>query len=169
MKKISLLTFLVLFLTSILSCKQTNTDIASEKGAVKEVIGNYAKSWITEDIELYSSTMMHDESLIYVGGSQALNWIEGWTELKEIIIKQNESLNDTDIDETKSWINFSQSGKFAWAVTLWDLTTTLNDGTECFLPLRCSWILEKKNGSWVIVHFHKSIGIRSLRDYAIEK
>ena len=169
MKKIKLFTTLILFLLIIMGCKQTVTDITFEKKAVKEVIENYAKSWITEDIELYSSTVMHDESLIHVGGSQALNWIEGWTELKEIINNQNQSLNDTDIDETTSWINFSQSGKFAWAVTLWDLTTTLNDGTKCFLPLRCTWILEKKNGSWIIVHFHKSIGIESLRDYAIEE
>ena len=169
MKRMSLFTFWILFLLTILGCKQASTDITSEKKAVKAVIDNYAKSWITEDIDLYSSTMMPDESLIHVGGSQGLNWIEGWTELKEIIIKQNKSLNDTDIDDTKEWINFSQSGKFAWAVTLWDLTTILNDGTKCFLPLRCTWILEKKDDSWIIVHFHKSIGIRSLRDYAIEK
>jgi ketosteroid isomerase-like protein len=152
-----------------LSCRQTTADLSSEKEAVKTVIDNYAKSWIIEDIELYSSTMIHDESLVHVGGSQALKWIEGWTELKEIIIKQNGALNNTDIDETKEWINFSQSGKFAWAVTLWDLTTTLNDGTVCLLPLRCTWILEKKDGSWKIAHFHKSIGIKTLRDYAIEE
>jgi ketosteroid isomerase-like protein len=152
-----------------MGCSQAVTDISSEKEAAKAVIDNYAKSWIIEDIELYSSTMMTDESLIHVGGSQALNWIDGWTELKEIIVAQNQSLNDTDIDEKKSWINFSQSGKFAWAVTLWDLTTTLRDGTECLLPLRCTWILEKVNDSWKIVHFHKSIGIRTLRDYAIEE
>ena len=169
MKKIKLFTTLILFLLIIMGCKQTVTDITPEKIAVKEVIDNYAKSWITEDIELYGSTMMHDESLIHVGGSQALNWIEGWTELEEIIIKQNQSFNNTDIDETKAWINFSQSGKIAWAVTLWDLTTTLNDGTQCLIPLRCTWILEKRNGSWIIVHFHKSIGIRTVRDYAIDK
>jgi len=73
----------------------------------------------------------------------------------------------TEIDETKSWINLSQSGQFAWAVTLWDLTTTFNDGTKCLIPLRCTWILEKMNGSWIIVHFHKSIGIKTIRDYAI--
>jgi ketosteroid isomerase-like protein len=152
-----------------MGCKQAVTDITSEKKAVKAVIDNYAKSWIIEDIELYGSTVMNDESLVHVGGSKGLSWIEGWTELKEIIIKQNQSLNDTDIDETKAWINLSQSGQFAWAVTLWDLTTTLNDGTKCLIPLRCTWILEKMNGSWIIVHFHKSIGIRTLRDYAIEE
>ena len=167
MKRMSLFTFWILFLLTILGCNQASTDITSEKKAVKAVIDNYAKSWITEDIELYSSTVMNDESLIHVGGSQGLNWIEGWTELKEIIIDQNQSFNDTDIDEKKAWINLSQSGKFAWAVTLWDLTTTLNDGTKCLIPLRCSWILEKKNGSWIIVHFHKSIGIKTVRDYAI--
>lgn len=169
MKKKILFTLWIAFLLNLMGYTQNASDLTSEKKAVKTVINNYAKSWITEDIELYSSTMMSDESFIHVGGSKGLNWIEGWTELKEIIINQNQSLNNTEIDETKSWVNVSQSGNFAWAVTLWDLTTTLNDGTECMLPLRCSWILEKKNGSWIIVHFHKSIGIDSLRDYAIEQ
>ncbi|MBW1887192.1 MAG: nuclear transport factor 2 family protein [Deltaproteobacteria bacterium] len=169
MKGRNLTVFWIVFLLTIVGCRQSVTDLSSEKKAVQAVIDNYAKSWITEDIELYSSTMMPDDSLIHVGGSKALDWIEGWTELREIIVNQNQSLNDTDIDEKKSWINFSQSGKLAWAVTLWDLTTTLNDGTECLLPLRCTWILEKKDGSWIIVHFHKSIGIKTLRDYALQK
>jgi len=169
MRTKSLITYLILFLLAVTGCKQVATDSTSEEKAIKAVIDNYARSWITEDIELYSSTVMHDESLIHVGGSKGLNWIEGLTELKEKIIEQNSSLNDTDINETKAWINLSQSGEFAWAVTLWDLATTLNDGTKCLIPLRCTWILEKNNGSWIIVHFHKSIGIRSVRDYAIDE
>lgn len=169
MMKSNLFIFWIFFLLTLVGCKQYVTDSASEKKAVKAVIDNYAKSWITEDIELYSSTVVHDESLIHVGGSQVLNWIEGWTELEEIIIDQNQSFNDTEIEETKTWVNLSQSGEFAWAVTLWDLTTTLNDRTKCFLPLRCTWILEKMNGSWGIVHFHKSIGIRTVRDFTIEE
>jgi ketosteroid isomerase-like protein len=169
MKRKSLFALFILFLLTIIGCKQTITDITAEKKAVKSVIDNYAKSWITEDIDLYSSTMMHDESLVHVGGSRGLNWIEGWTELKDIIIDQNKSFNDTDIDEKKAWINLSESGEFAWAVTLWDLKTTLNDGTKCLIPLRCTWILEKKNDSWIIVHFHKSIGIKTVRDYSIDE
>ena len=169
MKKQSLFTLGIVFLFAITGCEKTVTDISSEKKAVKAVIDNYAKSWITEDIDLYGSAVMHDESLIHVGGSQGLNWIDGWSELKDIIIDQNQSFNDTGIDEKKAWINMSPSGKFAWAVTLWNLTTTLNDGTKCFLPLRCTWILEKQNGSWIIAHFHKSIGIKTIRDYVVEE
>ena len=94
---------------------------------------------------------------------------QGWTELKDIIVKQNQSFNNTDINETKAWINISESGKFAWGVTLWDLNTTLNDGINCLIPLRCTWILEKKDDAWIIVHFHKSIGIETVRNYAIKE
>ena len=164
MKRTILFPLIIIF---CISCQQ-QVDIDQEKTAIKTVIDNYAKSWITEDIELYSSTVMHDESLIHVGGSKGLNWIEGWTELKNIIIEQNQDFNDTQIDEKESWINVSNCDKFSWAVTLWDLTTTLNDGTKCLIPLRCTWILEKINGSWIIVHFHKSIGIRTVREYEID-
>jgi hypothetical protein len=27
------------------------------------------------------------------------------------------------------------------------------------LPVRCSWILEKRGTNWLIVHFHKSVGM----------
>ena len=134
MKRKSLFSLFILFLLFIICCKQTITDITSEKKAIKAVIDNYAKSWITEDIELYSSTMMPDESLIHVGGSKGLNWIEGWTNLKEIIIKQNQSFSDTDIDEKKAWINLSQSVDFAWAVTLWDLKTQLKNIKNYIYP-----------------------------------
>jgi hypothetical protein len=164
MKRIILFPLIIFF---CISCQQ-QVDIDKEKEAIKIVIDNYAKSWITEDIGLYSSTVMHDESLIHVGGSKGLNWIEGWTELKNIIINQNQDFNDTKIDEKKSWINLSNCNNLSWAVTLWDLTTTLNDGTKCLIPLRCTWILEKINDSWIIVHFHKSIGIRTVREYAID-
>ena len=72
MKRKSLFTFWILLLLTKMGCRQAVTDITSEKKAVKAVIDNYAKSWIIEDIELYSSTMMSDESLIHVGGSQGL-------------------------------------------------------------------------------------------------
>jgi hypothetical protein len=28
------------------------------------------------------------------------------------------------------------------------------------LPVRCTWILEKREAGWVIVHFHKSVGMK---------
>ncbi len=167
MKNYWFFTFLILFMLSTTGCKQKVSDIDSEKELVKAVIDNYAKSWMDEDMQLYDSTVLSDESLIYVGGSRGLDWIEGWTELEDIIIGQNKSFNETKISEKKAWVKISSSGDFAWAVTLWDLTTTLNDGTNCFIPLRCSWVLEKINASWYIVHFHKSIGIQSIRDYAV--
>jgi len=28
------------------------------------------------------------------------------------------------------------------------------------LPVRCTWLLEKREGGWVIVHFHKSVAMK---------
>ncbi|KPK80729.1 MAG: hypothetical protein AMS27_16265 [Bacteroides sp. SM23_62_1] len=167
MKKDIVFYILIVCAAIFTGCRQNDFDVGSEEKLVKAVIDNYAKSWITEDMDLYDSTMSSDESLVHIGGSQGLNWIQGWTELEEIIIGQNKSFNETNISETRAWINISQSSSFAWAVTLWDLTTTLSDGTKCLIPLRCTWILEKQNGKWYIVHFHKSIGIKSVRDLMV--
>ncbi|MCJ7496515.1 MAG: nuclear transport factor 2 family protein, partial [candidate division Zixibacteria bacterium] len=54
-------------------------------------------------------------------------------------------------------IDLSPEGQFAWATSLWNFRATM-DSQTIDLPVRCTWILEKRNKDWEIVHFHKSIG-----------
>jgi ketosteroid isomerase-like protein len=56
-------------------------------------------------------------------------------------------------------IHVSEDGKLGWATCLWDLTAKMGE-PPLSLPVRCTWVLEKRKGEWVIVHFHKSVAMK---------
>jgi len=166
--KISFTALLLLIFILIFNCQQQEQiNIQNEKASVKKTLDNYVKSIVDEDMNLYSEIVAHDSNMINVGGGVNLSWIEGWEQLKEVMNGQNDAFSDTEIDVTKEQIFISPTGKDAWAVTLWDLKTVLSDGNTYLLPLRCTWVLQKRNNKWIIVSFHKSFGVKSLREFQV--
>jgi ketosteroid isomerase-like protein len=141
--------------------------LMQKKIAIKSVLDNYVESIVVEDIDLYSKVMWNDSTMVNVGGSEGLSWIEGWDDLKVVIIAQNDSFSETNIEVAEEKIYINPIGEFAWAVNRWNLRTILKNGYTYRLPLRCSWVLEKRNNQWIIVHFHKSFGVKSLSDFQI--
>ena len=169
--KFSLGGFFLFLLFSILihtGCQQQEQiNVQKEKTSVKKILDDYVKSIVDEDMSLYSEIVAHDSNMINVGGGVNLSWIEGWEQLKEVMNGQNDAFSETEIDVTKEKIFISPTGKDAWAVTLWDLKTVLSDGNTYLLPLRCTWILQKRDNKWIIVSFHKSFGVKSLGEYKV--
>jgi ketosteroid isomerase-like protein len=133
---------------------QAKVNLKVEQAAVQAVLDNYVKSIVHEDMALYEKILSHDTTVVYFGSSGAP--IEGWQALKAVIEAQNAALSNTTIDVTDTRIRFSPEGDFAWATQLWRFRATAGD-TPIDLPVRCTWILEKQNGHWIIVHFHKSV------------
>jgi ketosteroid isomerase-like protein len=129
-------------------------NLAAEQAAVKAVLDNYVKSIVQEDMALYEKILSHDTTVMYFGTSEAP--ILGWQALKPVIEAQNAALSNTTIDVTDTRIRFSPEADFAWATQLWRFRATAGD-TQLDLPVRCTWILEKQKGHWIIVHFHKSV------------
>jgi ketosteroid isomerase-like protein len=166
--KNSFTAILLLIVNLLLSCQQQEqTNIKDEKASVKKTLDNYVKSIVDEDMDLYSEIVAHDSNMINIGGGTDLSWIEGWVQLKDVMNGQNDAFSETKIDVTKERIFVSPSGRDAWAVTLWNLKTVLSDGNTYLLPLRCTWVLQKRNDKWIIVSFHKSFGIKSLKDFQV--
>jgi ketosteroid isomerase-like protein len=166
--KNSFTAILLLIVNLLLSCQQQEqTNIKDEKASVKKTLDNYVKSIVDEDMDLYSEIVAHDSNMINIGGGNDLSWIEGWVQLKDVMNGQNDAFSETKIDVTKERIFVSPSGRDAWAVTLWNLKTVLSDGNTYLLPLRCTWVLQKRNDKWIIVSFHKSFGIKSLKDFQV--
>jgi ketosteroid isomerase-like protein len=167
MKK-SFTSSLILIVVLLFSCQQQEQiNIPNEKASVKKILDNYVKSIVDEDMSLYSEIVAHDSNMINVGGGVNLSWIEGWEQLKEVMNGQNAAFSETKIDVTKEQIFISPTGKDAWAVTLWDLKTVLSDGNSYLLPLRCTWVLQKRDNKWIIVSFHKSFGVKSLKEFQV--
>jgi uncharacterized protein (TIGR02246 family) len=152
MRKTSFLILALVFMLSM-ACQQ-KVNIESEKAAIKNVLDNYVASVENEDMELYAKNMAHDSDMVNFGTSE--DPIIGWDALKKIMEDQNAALSQTKIDVTNMAIHVSETGKLAWATCLWDLKAMMGEN-PIELPVRCTWILEKRGNDWVIVHFHKSI------------
>jgi len=152
MRKTAILVMVIAFMLTM-NCQQ-KVNIESEKTAIKAVLDNYVASIENEDMELYARNMAHDSDMVNFGTSE--DPIIGWDVLERIIEDQNAALSQTKIDVTNMAIHVSETGKFAWATCLWDFKSMMGEN-PIELPVRCSWILEKRGNNWVIVHFHKSI------------
>ena len=62
----------------------------------------------------------------------------------------------TNVSVSDLAIHVGKHGKLAWATCLWDLNAVMGEN-PIQLPIRCTWVLEKRGARWVIVHFHKSM------------
>ena len=135
----------------------TTVNIDNEKVAVKNALDSYVTSVENANIELYTKTVANDPSMVNFG-TGAGDRIVGWNALREVIEAQNAALSATKISVSDIMISISPEGNFAWATSLWDFKATMG-GQAIVLPVRCTWILEKRETDWVIVHFHKSVGM----------
>ncbi len=137
--------------------KQVSMDainIDEEKAAIQDVLNQYVISIENEDMGLYSRIMAQDSSIVNFGAFG--DPVIGWDGVKKVIEGQNESLSDTKIEQSSVNIHVSPSGKFAWATSLWNFNSTMGE-QKLDLPVRCTWILDKKENNWIISHWHKSI------------
>jgi len=154
MKK-SFVLFMALIFLGMNFCAE-KLDIEAEKAKVKEVLQGYVTSIENEDMALYAKVMAHDEGMVNFG-SGAADQIVGWKALEKVILGQNAALSGTKITASDETIRISPDGKFAWATSLWNFKAMIGE-QALELPVRCTWILEKREAGWVIVHFHKSVG-----------
>jgi len=154
MKHVSFI-FIITGLMLVMGCQKA-VDIAAEKSAIKAILDSYIISIEKEDIELYGKIFDHNPDMVNFG-TGAKERIVGWDILKNVIEAQNAALSETKIMQSDVTINVSEDGKFAWATSLWDFKATM-EAQVMQMPVRCSWILEKRSNDWKIVHFHKSVG-----------
>jgi ketosteroid isomerase-like protein len=151
--KMGILIFLGINLMLISAC-QLGVNQEVERQKIKAILDSYITSIETENIDLYSKIIAHDREMVNFGTSEPP--IVGWDSLKKIIEDQNAALSQTKITASELAIHISRDGNFAWATDLWDFKAMIGD-QAIEIPVRCSWILEKRDGQWVIAHFHKSV------------
>jgi hypothetical protein len=131
----------------------------TEKAAVRSALGDYIRSVENEDLRLYGRVVEKDPRTVNFG-TDATERIVGWEALKKVIQGQFDALSDTKITARNVTVNIAPGGRFAWATSMWDFRAKMGEQALA-LPVRCSWVLEKKGKRWVIVHFHKSVGTTS--------
>jgi uncharacterized protein (TIGR02246 family) len=149
----SFILYLGLALMLTVAC-QPMVDVETEKAQVKAVLDAYVQSVETENMELYAENVTHDPEMVNFGGFG--DPIVGWEALQKVMEGQNEALSETKITVSDLAIHVSPTAQLAWATCLWDLKAMMGEN-PIELPVRCTWILEKQEGRWIIVHFHKSM------------
>jgi ketosteroid isomerase-like protein len=132
-------------------------NVEAEKAAVRSVLDSYVTSIENADMELYGKVVAHDPDMVNIGAFAGMR-IVGWDALEEVMQAQNAALAGTKITASDVTIKVSPEGQFAWATSLWDLRARMGE-QAIELPVRCTWILERRGPGWVIVHFHKSVGM----------
>ena len=150
----TLISLLAIILLTFGCQQQAVVDVQAEKEAVASVLDNYVKSIVEEDMALYAGVMAHDADMVNFGSFGGP--IIGWEALETLIKGQNDMLSGTSIEVSDVKIHIGPEGSFAWATSLWNMKAMMAD-KEAQWPVRCTWVLEKRAGGWVIVHFHKSI------------
>ncbi|HUX06473.1 MAG TPA: nuclear transport factor 2 family protein [Acidobacteriota bacterium] len=131
---------------------------AAEEQAVAEVLDDYMNAVELEDMDYYASVVDQSLDNVFIGAG-ADGYVTGWDALAALMEAQNEAFSDTKITQSDLKIHLLPDGKTAWATSLWDLAATVGE-QQIQLPVRCTWILEKRDGEWKIVHFHKSVGMQ---------
>ena len=125
---------------------------------IRAVLDQYVLSVEREDLDLYGRVMAHDADVVHFGTSGAP--IQGWDSLKKVIADQFAGLDSVSVAASEVQVHVLPGGTAAWATSLWRFRGKAGQ-TALDLPVRCTWILEKRAGAWVIVHFHKSVAAAS--------
>lgn len=127
----------------------------------REAIRSAMQAWIAsvegKDMKLLPAIVTHDPDIVWIGSS-VNDWIVGWEGLNLAMQAQNAALDDIRISVSEETLHIHPEARFAWATNRW-VFKAMAGGQQIELPLRCTWILEKREAGWVIVHFHKSAGM----------
>ena len=127
-----------------------------ESAAVADMLNRYIEAVEEKDLVKYAAIIAHDDDLAWYGSMPGQ--IVGWGEVEGVIRGMFDDLTDIRITQTDLRIHVSPDRDTAWATCLWDFRATMGDQaiTE---PTRCTWVLERRDARWVIVHWHKSVGV----------
>ncbi len=139
------------------SAEEPFVDLSAEEHAIRVLLDDYVASKEQEDLELYARTLAHDLEMVNIApGANA--YFVGWDSLVKAIEAEFALVEGTIITTRDLKINLHPDGKSAWATTLWDWQGIQNE-QPVQLSGRATFVFEKREAGWVIVHFHGSVGM----------
>jgi uncharacterized protein (TIGR02246 family) len=154
---------LVIIFCLTLSCQQqgaevekTEADIQSEKIKVQSIIHQYIKALTTKDMELLSEIFSDDEDMVMFDGNISKQFI-GWEALKGRFQEHFDSYEELEVAFRDQVVKVHASGEVAWLSCILDANLLVQGQEGRISGLRATWVLEKRNGNWVIVQAHFSL------------
>ena len=149
---------IVLLLISACTQKTENIDQAAEKAAVKMVLDQVQKAMTTEDMEMFSALIAHDADMVSFGTDASERWV-GWDALKASMEQQFEAFDNMKMDIRDQVIKVSSAGDAAWFSEILDWGIETGGQTVNIDGARATGVLEKRNGKWLLVQMHFSVGV----------
>jgi uncharacterized protein (TIGR02246 family) len=125
---------------------------------VREIINRYLGAYVERNMEAMETTMAHDDTMLGIGTDENEYW-QGWNAIKAAKEKQLRALTETNFRRGTTLINFSTDGNVAWfAEELMGDFCVGEEKTTCHL--RFTGVVEKRDGKWTIVQFHRSMPVK---------
>ena len=161
MKKLIMILPLVLMLCFTFSCQQGEevaekpaVDVEAEKVNIQSVFDQYAKAWKTKNIDLFFEIFSHDADMVIFDSETRYDGGEAW---QERLQNSFDLIDDVNVTFRDYSIKVHPSGTIAWLSAYQDATWTLEGQPDEVTGMRITWVLEKKEGKWIIVEGHWSV------------
>ncbi len=130
-------------------------DQSAEEKKIEEVIDRYYRALTERKIELLDDVMAHDSDMVTFGTDRDERWV-GWKELREIHQRQFEAITSYEIHGDNRTVRLNAAENTSWFSET--MKTHIDSrGKSYDLELRMTGVLEKREGEWKIVHFHRSM------------
>jgi uncharacterized protein (TIGR02246 family) len=123
---------------------------------IASLIKSYLDAYQHRDIEALASVMATDKNFLGFGTDEGEVWL-GWEEYKSSTEKLFGAMEEIHwVMEQEPTVRFSRDGNVAWFTE--ELTGNfVTTGEKHVCDFRFSGVCEKRNGSWKIVQFHRSV------------
>jgi ketosteroid isomerase-like protein len=138
------------------SCQITpNIDFETERAAVSDVIHNSIEWALDKDTVMLYESFVQDETLFFF---QPRDQMEGYSALRETAerVWLDERFRATRTDITDLHVTISESGTVAWFRCMLDDEGEWDGEVGGWYDTRWTGVLEKREGSWLIVQQHFS-------------
>jgi len=142
--------FLAVFSLVLCACAE-RFDKRTEEKAIQTIIDQYHEALGNEDKDMISTLFAHDDDIIVFNGDGRT--LTGWNEIESTIQELFDNTENPEFNSRNEIIKVHNSGRAAWISFIQYGSFARN------LPVyswRTTWVLEKRNSRWVIVHAHWS-------------
>jgi uncharacterized protein (TIGR02246 family) len=125
---------------------------------VKIVLDRMIRAWETGDVVAVDAIMAKDEDAVWFGTDAAERFV-GYDPVKASLVRQFATYQGTKLQVKERSVALAASGTVAWATEVIDLTTRSGSESVTLSGVRVSSVLEKRQGRWLLVHFHYSVPV----------
>lgn len=138
-----------------LSCSE-KADTNTEKANVKEIVQKLYKAFESEDMDLMSTIMAHDEDMVNFGTDITEHEV-GWKEWEKSHLAQFEAIDKAKLTSKELTVFISKSADAAWFSDITDWNLVIQKDSLNINNVRITGVLEKRDDVWKIVQVHASV------------